>query len=91
MRSGYWQVEVAAEAQPKTAFTIWQGLWQFRVMPFGLCDAAATFETLVEWVLAAIPRHRYVVYLNDRLVHTSSFEGAWLTCGRSSGPHCAST
>ncbi len=34
LRSGYWQVELAAEARPKTAFTIGQGLWQFRVMPF---------------------------------------------------------
>lgn len=76
MRSGYWQVEVAPEARPKTAFTIGQGLWQFRVMPFGLCNAPATFERLMERVLAAVPRDRCVVYLDDLLVHASSFEGA---------------
>ncbi|KAJ8337367.1 hypothetical protein SKAU_G00385870 [Synaphobranchus kaupii] len=32
LRSGYWQVRLAPEAKPKTAFTIGQGLWQFRVM-----------------------------------------------------------
>jgi len=32
MRSGYWQIKVAPEAQPKTAFTIGQVLWQFHVM-----------------------------------------------------------
>ncbi len=51
LRSGYWQVELAAEARPKTAFTIGQGLWQFRVMPFGLCNDPATFERLMERVL----------------------------------------
>jgi len=76
MRGGYWQVEVAPEARPKTAFTIGQGLWQFRVMPFGLCNAPATFERLMERVLAAVPRDRCVVYLDDLLVHGSSFEGA---------------
>jgi len=76
MRSGYWQVEVAPEARPKTAFTIGQGLWQFRVMPFGLCNAPATFERLMERVLAAVPHDRCVVYLDDLLVHASSFEGA---------------
>ena len=35
-RSGYWQVELTPESHPKTAFSIGQGLWQFKVMPFGL-------------------------------------------------------
>lgn len=37
--SSYWQVELASKARPKIAFTIGQGRWQFRVMPFGLCNA----------------------------------------------------
>ena len=54
LQRGYWQVELAPDARPKTAFTIGQGLWQFRVMPFGLCKAPATFERLMERVLAHI-------------------------------------
>ncbi|KAK2893391.1 hypothetical protein Q8A73_015875 [Channa argus] len=76
LRSGYWQVELAPEARPKTAFTIGQGLWQFKVMPFGLCNAPATFERLMEQVLKDIPRSRCVVYLDDLLVHAKGFEDA---------------
>ncbi|KAJ8376187.1 hypothetical protein SKAU_G00067670 [Synaphobranchus kaupii] len=36
-------------------------------MPFGLCNAPATFERLMERVLAAVPRSRCVVYLDDLL------------------------
>lgn len=73
LRSGYWQVELSPEARPKTAFSLGQGLWQFKVMPFGLCNAPATFERLMERVLAAIPRSRCVVYLDDLLVHAATF------------------
>ncbi|CAI5685570.1 unnamed protein product [Oreochromis niloticus] len=76
LRSGYWQVELAPEARPKTAFTIGQGLWQFRVMPFGLCNAPATFERLMGRVLVNIPRSRCVVYLDDLLVHGGDFDSA---------------
>uniref|UniRef100_A0AAV2KVV7 Gypsy retrotransposon integrase-like protein 1 n=1 Tax=Knipowitschia caucasica TaxID=637954 RepID=A0AAV2KVV7_KNICA len=76
MRSGYWQVELSPQARAKTAFTFGQGLWQFRVMPFGLCNALATFERLMERVLADIPRSHCVVYLDDLLVHASDFSKA---------------
>ncbi|RXN10645.1 Retrovirus-related Pol poly from transposon [Labeo rohita] len=76
LRNGYWQVELASEARPKTAFTIGQGLWQFKVMPFGLCNAPATFERLMERVLKDIPRTHCVVYLDDLLVHGRDFDQA---------------
>ena len=38
LKSGYRQVEVEEEDR-KTAFSFGQGLWQFKVMPFGLCNA----------------------------------------------------
>ena len=76
LRSGYWQVPLALEARPKTAFITNGGLWQFKVLPFGLCNAPATFERLMDKVLADIPRQECVVYLDDILVHGESFEAA---------------
>ena len=42
--SAYWQVAMSPEAKRKAAFVTNEGLFQFRVMPFGLCNALATFE-----------------------------------------------
>ena len=39
LASGYWQVSLSPEARCKTAFATHSGLFQFRVMPFGLCNA----------------------------------------------------
>ena len=52
--SGYWQVEVAYEDREKTAFASRRGLYEFKVMPFGLCNAPATFERLMKTVLAGL-------------------------------------
>ena len=41
MKSGYWQVALHPEDKEKTAFSTGQGLWQFTVMPFELCNAPA--------------------------------------------------
>ena len=49
--SGYWQVEMDQRDIDKTAFVTRQGLFRFTVMPFGLCNAPATFELLMELVL----------------------------------------
>lgn len=76
LRSGYWQVEMAPDSRAKTAFTIGRGLWQFKVMPFGLCNSPATFERLMERVLGPTPRSACVVYLDDLLVHAATFAEA---------------
>ena len=39
LKSGYWQVVIHPDDREKTAFSIGSGLWQFSVMPFGLCNA----------------------------------------------------
>ena len=47
MASGYWQCLVEDKDRPKTAFSCHRGLFQFKVMPFGLCNAPSCFERLM--------------------------------------------
>ncbi|GFW60783.1 retrovirus-related Pol polyprotein from transposon 412 [Trichonephila clavipes] len=74
LKSGYWQVEIHPEDREKTAFTSGQGLWQFKVMPFGLCNAPATFERLMETVLKGLTFEACLIYLDDVIIGGRTFE-----------------
>ncbi|GBM17772.1 Retrovirus-related Pol polyprotein from transposon 297 [Araneus ventricosus] len=73
-KSGYWQVEIQPEERKKTAITTGQGLWQFKVMAFGLCNAPATFERLMERVLRGLTSEACLVYVDDILIIGRTFE-----------------
>ena len=72
--SGYWQVEVEPRDQEKTAFATPHGLFEFRVMPFGLTGAPSTFQRLMESVLAGLQWSTCLVYLDDIIIFCTSFE-----------------
>ena len=72
--SGYWQVEMHEADRPKTAFGTTEGLFQFCVIPFGLSNAPATFQRLMDLVLAGLQWSECLVYLDDVIVLGRSFE-----------------
>lgn len=58
-----------AEAdRPKTAFVTPDGLYEFNVMPFGLCNAPATFELMMDNVLRGLEWRICLCYLDDIVV-----------------------
>lgn len=68
---GYWQVPLTDQAKEITAFVTPDGLYQFRVMPFGLKNAPSTFQRLMNRVISSV--NRCVVYIDDVVVYSDSF------------------
>ena len=71
-QSGYWQVMMAPEDRYKTAFCIKGGLYEFDVMPFGLCNAPATFQRLMNKLLEGM-EEGVGVYMDDILVRAATW------------------
>ena len=72
-RTGYWQIKVHESSREKTAFVTMDGLYEFRVMPFGLCNAPATFQRLMQKTLAGLSAF-CSVYIDDVIVFSRSLE-----------------
>lgn len=71
---GYWQVSVDEHSRPKTAFVSHCGLFQFKVLPFGLCNAPATFQRVMNNVLAGLIYKCCAVYIDDIVIASPTFE-----------------
>ena len=72
LASGYWQVGLDEEAKAKSAFLADNGLYAWNVMPFGLSNAPATFERLMDKVLAGLHWETLLVYLDDLIIFGKS-------------------
>lgn len=74
LRSGYWQIPIAPEDMPKTAFRTRYGHFHWRVMPFGLTNAPACFQRMVNNLLSKYLDDFVVVYLDDILIYSETAE-----------------
>ena len=72
--SAYWSVELDESDREKTAFSIPHGKFEFNVMTFGLKNAGATYQRMMDIILSGLPPERVMAYLDDIVVFSRSFE-----------------
>ena len=75
LKSGYWQVEVEECDKHKTAFTAGPlGFFEFNRMGFGLVNAPACFQRLMQMAMGDLHLKECLLYLDDIIVFSSTFE-----------------
>ena len=75
MKSGYHQIELDEQHKERTAFTVGPlGFYQYDRLPFGLCNAPATYQRMMEQVLDDLNNTVCYIYLDDVIIVGNSFE-----------------
>ena len=75
LKAGYWQVELKEEDKAKTAFQVGNiGFYECNRMPFGLCNAPATFQRLMERAMGELNLRDCLIYLDDIIIFSDTFE-----------------
>lgn len=67
-------MEVDPKDREKTAFVTPLGLYEFQRMPFGLCNAPATFQRLMQRCLGGLVSKSLLIYLDDVVVYSPDFD-----------------
>jgi hypothetical protein len=74
LAAGYWQIGMTEEDKPKTAFVTREGTYEFNVMLFGLMNAPATFQRLMNNIYSGLLWTSVFVYLDDIQIYSKTFE-----------------
>ena len=72
--SGYYQIVINPEDQEKTTFTCLFGTYAYRRMPFGLCNAPATFQRCLMSIFSNYVERTIEVFMDDFTVYGDSFD-----------------
>ena len=72
LTKGYWQVPVPECDRHKTAFITHSGLWQWRVMPFGMVNSGATFSKMMKSLLEGMENVHH--FMDDMIIATATWE-----------------
>lgn len=71
--SGYWQMPLAPDSKEYTAFRAAGGLWNWKVLPFGLCNAPASFSRLINLMFAGLKGANLQMFLDDVCLATEDW------------------
>lgn len=74
LMSGFWQIPMAEDAKPKTAFICHSGLYEFERMPFGLKNSPVIFQSIMENALRGLNYKSALVYVDDIIVFSRNFD-----------------
>ena len=72
--SGYNQIQIAPEDQEKIAFTCPYGVFAYKRMPFGLCNAPSTFQRCMNAIFSDLIETCIEIFMDDFSVFGSSFD-----------------